>query len=119
MSELATVETERRQHPRFNPRGLKARIYLGSRIDPAHLEGDVVDISFTGIKLRLKSPIADDLAGKIRIELLLPDSGIPFSISGILKHQHNSTDLGLHYVDSPDVIDMDRFMFECIKLVKV
>jgi hypothetical protein len=118
MSELAPTGKERRQHHRLNPRGLQARIYLGTRIDPTRLEGEVIDISFTGIKIRLKSPIADDLAGKIRIELLLPDSGIPFSITGILKHQHNPTDLGLHYVGNPDVIDMDRFMFECFKLAK-
>jgi PilZ domain len=109
---------ERRQSPRFNPRDLKASIMLESPHTLASLEGEVVDISYTGIKIKLNKPMPDDIDGKIRIQLLLPESGIPFSISGILKHQVNSRELGLHYVDSPSAAALDGFMFECIKLSK-
>lgn len=119
MADLASAETERRQHPRFNPRGLKASIFLESAHDSSTVEGEVIDISYTGIKIKLKEPKAGDMEGKIRIQLFLPDSGIPFSIRGILKYHQNSTEVGLHYVDNPDVISMDRFMFECIKLAKI
>lgn len=112
------AEAERRQHPRFNPNGLKASIFLESSHDPSKVEGKVVDISYTGIKIKLDTPMAADMDGKIRIELCLPDSGIPFSISGILKHQLNSSELGLHYVDSPGADVWDSFMFECFKLSK-
>ena len=114
----AMTEAERRQHPRFNPNGLKASIFLESPQDPCNVEGEVVDISYTGIKIKLNTPMAADMGGKIRIELFLPDSGIPFSISGILKHQLNSRELGLHYADRPDADALDSFMFECIKLSK-
>ncbi|MEQ1559140.1 MAG: PilZ domain-containing protein [Methyloglobulus sp.] len=117
MSELATTESERRQSPRFNPSGLKANIWVESH-EPSQLEGDVIDISFTGIKIRLKSPVAGDMVGKIRIDLFLPDTCIPFSISGILKHRATPIDLGIRYIDSSNVIDLDKFMFECEKLVK-
>lgn len=113
------LEADRRQHPRFNPHGLKANIFLNTPSESTNLEGEVVDISHTGVKIKLKTvmPVCDDL--KIRIEFLLPDSGIPFSISGILKHyQLDPTELGLHYVDCPVVEALDSFMFECIKLSK-
>lgn len=112
------MEAERRQSPRFNPEGLKANITLESAQDTINLEGEVVDISHTGVKLKLKEPMPVSIDRKIRIDLLLPGSGIPFSISGILKHQLNATELGLHYVDYPVVEALDSFMFECIKLVK-
>ncbi len=112
------TEAERRKYPRFNPEGLKANIMLEPPHDPTHLEGEVVDISYTGIKIKLNAPAASNLDGKIKIRLFLPESGIPFSISGILKHQMNSTELGLHYVESPGVKALDGFMFECIKLSK-
>jgi c-di-GMP-binding flagellar brake protein YcgR len=114
----AMTEAERRQHPRFNPRGLKASIFLEPPHDPSKVEGEVVDISYTGIKIKLNTPTAAEMDGKIRIELFLPDSGIPFSISGILKHHNNSGELGLHYADSPGVDVWDSFMFECFKLSK-
>lgn len=86
--------------------------------EPVTIEGDVMDISFTGLKIRLKAPIADNMAGGIRIQLVLPDTGIPFFITGILKHQASPTEFGLHYIDSPNVVDMDKFIFECVKRVK-
>jgi len=113
------TEAERRQSPRFNPQGLKANITLESSQEPINLEGEVVDISHTGVKIKLKTPMPVSIGRKIRIEFFLPESGIPFSISGILKHQLNSTELGLHYVDCPVVEALDSFMFECIKLSKI
>jgi hypothetical protein len=117
MTEPAIAETERRTYPRFNPVGLKAKILLDPPVGPA-VAGEVIDISYSGIKIKLDEPKADDMDGKVRIELFLPNSGIPFAISGILKHQHNMTEVGLHYVDNPDVISMDSLIFECTKLVK-
>jgi PilZ domain len=112
------TEVERRQSPRFNPQGLKASITLEPPHDPANLQGEVVDISHTGVKIKLNSPAAAGLNGKVKIQLFLPESGIPFSISGILKYHNNSDELGLHYMDCPVVEALDSFMFECVKLSK-
>jgi hypothetical protein len=112
-------QVERRENPRFNPHGLKANIFLDTPNEPTNLEGEVIDISHTGVKIKLNSVMPTSIDRKIRIEFLLPESGIPFSISGILKHhQVNPTELGLHYVDCPVVEALDSFMFECIKLSK-
>ncbi len=109
---------ERRYSPRFNPKGIKASINLESQ-EPSSMTGEVLDISYTGIKIRLHTPIRNSLNGKkIRIELVLPESGIPLTISGILKHQDETTDLGIEYVENSNVVDMDKFMLECFKLVK-
>jgi hypothetical protein len=108
---------ERRQHPRIYPQGLRAKIFLDSQPDPLNLEGDVLDISLTGIKIKLDKP-SGDLDGKIKIALSLPDTGIPLSITGILKHQANASELGLHYIGNPDADALDRLLFECTKLAK-
>jgi PilZ domain len=107
--------SERRIYPRYSPKALTASIRLGEEPDLRYLEGDVMDISFTGIKIRLKTPSAWNMAGKIRIDMTLPETGIPMRISGILRHQTTSGDVGIEYVDAANVIDMDKFIFECIK----
>lgn len=111
------MTVERRLHPRVNPEGIRATIYLEPPHEPSNLEGDVLDISLTGIKIKLDQA-SQDLSGKIKIALFLPETGIPFSITGMLKHQKDGTDLGLHYVDNPNPDTMDRLMFVCTKLAK-
>jgi PilZ domain len=112
------MQAERRQSERICPAGLKASIYLEPSHEPSYMEGEVVDISYTGIKIRLNTPTANDLAGKIKIQVFLPGTGIPLSITGMLKHQSEQNELGMHYLQGPNGRDMDRFMFECTKLVK-
>jgi hypothetical protein len=112
------LQTDRRQSPRFCPKGLRVAICLEPSHELAYMEGEVVDISYTGIKIRLDTPTAANMDGKVRIQVFLPESGIPLTISGILKHQSTPTDLGLHYAENSNVIELDKFMFECIKLSK-
>lgn len=112
------IKAERRLSPRINPSGIKASIYLEPCHEAAYMEGEVVDISYTGIKIRLATPTADAMDGRIKIQVYLPDSGIPLSITGILKHRNNQNEIGVHYVGDPNVLEMDRFMFECTKLIK-
>lgn len=112
------LQAERRRSPRYCPKGLRAAICLEPSHDLAYMEGEVVDISYTGIKIRLDTPTAGHMAGKIRIQVQMPESGIPLTITGILKHQSTPTDIGLNYAESSNVIELDKFMFECIKLAK-
>lgn len=108
---------ERRLHPRVCPQGLRATIFVETQPEALSFEGDVLDISLTGIKIRLDKP-SSDLDGNIRIVVSLPETGIPLTISGILKHQRNLSEVGLHYIDQPENDKLDRFLFECTKLVK-
>jgi c-di-GMP-binding flagellar brake protein YcgR len=107
---------ERRQHHRYSPDGLKATITLGCNDDKKTLQGEVVDISFDGVKIHLDDTAETGLEGKIHLDLFLPDSNTPFSVDGVLKHKNNQGELGLHYIDCPIVEALDSFLFECIKL---
>ncbi len=109
--------SERRLHPRVSPDGLRAKIFFGSLHDPDQLEGDVLDISLTGIKIKLDAS-PGELNGKIKIVLLLPETSIPLSITGTLKHQSTPAEVGLHYVGNPNADALDKLLFECTKLAK-
>jgi hypothetical protein len=110
------MKTEKRGQPRFNPRGLQAIITSEHFPDnQLSMNGEVIDISYTGIKIKLDKPLSVALDGRIKIQLLLPDSGIPLTISGIIKHQHLPAEYGLHYINTSSSGLLDNFMLECIK----
>ncbi len=110
--------TERRQYPRFKPSGIKTIITMGSSSNPVIIKGEVIDISYDGIKIKLDDDAQNNLDGSMRIELFLPNSVIPLNLSGELKHVNQAGELGIHYVDCPVVEALDSFMFECHKLAK-
>jgi len=98
------TEAERRRHPRLYPHGLKANIFLEPPFAQNFHVGEVVDLSHTGVRIMFKQDVPVGIDCKIRIEFLLPESEIPFSIDAILKHhQLDPVELGLHYLDSPTI----------------
>ena len=107
---------EKRAYPRFRTQGIRADITLGKpSYYPHHLTGDVIDISFSGIKLLLDSPFPEIKHGKITIEIRLPESGIPLTIKGSIKYFASSSELGLYCGDDTPGETMDRLLFECVK----
>lgn len=109
------MKSEKRTHKRIKPIGLKADLVLSANQQEIALDADILDISYSGIRVRLKSPIATDMAGNIRINMILPESNTPFCVHGILKHQTDDDECGLHYVDHVHG-SIDDFMFECVEL---
>jgi hypothetical protein len=111
------MHNEKRNHHRLKPQGLRAGIIFNSRKHDQEiaLDADILDISYSGIRVKLKHPIADDVSGHIKITMNLPESGAPFSVHGILKHQHIDSECGVHYVDHVEG-SIDDLMFECIEL---
>jgi hypothetical protein len=113
------METEKRIHPRFCPNGLNATITL---VPPAPnkeliLEGTIIDMSYSGIKIKLKSPINSDLSeSEIKINFIIPESGLPVSIHGVIKHLNDHSECGLQYSAQHTENKIDDVMFECIKL---
>lgn len=108
-------QPERRNHPRFYPQGLQAVIFVEA--DPElSIAGEVIDISCSGIKIRLDAPLVATIHGKIRIRLTLPRTGIPLNISGIVKHQQRPCEYGVRYENSLSPEQLDDFLFECVKL---
>lgn len=110
------MKFEKRNHRRIKPKGLQAGLVINSANQEIALEAEILDISYSGIRVKLKEPIAADMTGNVRINMLLPESNTPFCVHGILKHQTSDNDeYGLHYVDHVHG-SIDDLMFECVEL---
>ncbi|NJA05306.1 PilZ domain-containing protein [Methylococcaceae bacterium WWC4] len=114
------MEIEKRSHRRFCPEGLAAHII----IDPPPpggeivIDGLVVDMSYSGIKIRLKEPLAQTVEeAELRISIVLPESKVPVSIHGMIKHLRDEhQECGLQYdCERHAEHDLDDLMFECVK----
>ncbi len=114
------MENENRNRIRFTPAGLVAHII----IDPPPpgpeiiVDGQVVDMSYGGIKIRLKEPLAQVVdESSLRISIVLPESGVELLIHGVIKHICEKRDCGLQYNPEKHSEDeLDELMFECVKL---
>jgi len=117
------VETDKRKHRRFYPDNFLASITLILESSPKKkikIEGTVVDMSYTGIKIKLDSPIDEDIQeAEIHINLMMPESGVPITIKGTIKHLQNKSEYGLQYSEKDLGLDIDHLMFECIKEVAI
>lgn len=108
------MKSDNRLHLRIKPNGLQADLIYHADDQEVILEADIIDISYSGIRVKLKQAIPPDMTGNIRINMLLPESHAPFSVHGILKHQ-NDAECGLHYLDHVHG-SIDDLMFECVEL---
>lgn len=114
------MEKENRDKKRFNPEGLEAHIVIDQPSPDGEMiaDGQVVDMSYSGIKIKLNEPLAHDVEeAELRISLVLPESGVPVSIHGMIKHVVARHECGLQYAEQHTEEDMDGLMFECVKLV--
>jgi hypothetical protein len=109
------MKLEKRNHKRIKPKGMQAGLILNAKSQEITLDADILDISYSGIRVKLKEPIASDMTGKIKINMILPESNTPFCVHGILKHQGSDDVCGIHYVDHVHG-SIDDLMFECIEL---
>ena len=115
------MDSENRKHPRFSPNGLAANI----TIDPPPpdeeiiVDGTIIDMSYTGIKIKLNTPINGDVpVSEIRINLTMPESGVPVTIHGIIKHLNGESECGMEYSMNHPEHKVDDLMFECIKIAE-
>lgn len=113
------MSNEKREWQRYHPEGLTAHIVINIASDSEIvIDGDVVDISYTGIKIKLSKPLTHIIdQGKLVISITLPQSKVPIQIHGTIKHIANKSEFGLQYHNNQPELDIDDLMFECIKLV--
>lgn len=109
------MPSEKRNHKRIKPKGLQASLIFNAEDQEIALEAEILDISYSGIRVKLKQPIATDMEGNIRINMTLPESNTPFCVHGILKHQTSDDECALHYVEHIHG-SIDDLMFECVEL---
>lgn len=76
----------------------------------------MVDMSYSGIRIRLLSEMPQNLPdSNVKIVLTLPSSGICCTIKGSIRHINADSEVGLHYSDYHKENEVDAFMFECVK----
>jgi len=110
------MKTERRRHRREKPQNIQANIFALHPTEPEiPLSGEILDISRTGIRIKLSKPLGKDVNDNLKITMVLPDSGIPFTVHGTLKHLHSDTEYGVHVTHHVDG-SIDDLLFECVKL---
>lgn len=112
------MEADKRSHIRFNPEGLAAHIIIDPPppADEIVIDGLVVDMSYSGIKIKLKQPFGQEIEeAELRIYIILPESGVPVSIHGTIKHVHKQDEYGLQYSEHHTEDELDNLMFECVK----
>lgn len=112
------MQDEKRSRKRFKPQGLIAHIV----IDPPApgeeivIDGEVVDMSYSGIKIKLQHALHASIEeGELRISIRLPQSGVPLSIHGMIRHINENREYGVQYAEQHHEETMDDLMFECIK----
>ncbi|MCF6252904.1 MAG: PilZ domain-containing protein [Methylococcaceae bacterium] len=113
------MDTDKRRHPRFSPKGLTANITIFPPPPDQKiiLKGTIVDMSYTGIKIKLNTAIKNKLPeSEITITLTMPESGVPITIRGIIKHINTDSECGLQYSEKYSEHEVDDLMFECIKI---
>ncbi len=110
------MKSEKRSHPRLKPSNIKAEVFsTQSSAQELSLNAEIVDISQTGIRIKLKKPLDASLHEKLEITMVSPGSNTPFTVHGTLKHQHSDTEIGLHYTDHVNG-SIDDMLFECVKI---
>lgn len=111
---------EQRKHPRLSLSNLKAHVSIDRpNNDPIEFDGDVVDISYTGIKIRLTSPLPEESEGIVKIIVQLPLSKIPIAIQGEIKHYCPHFEYGVYHGNYSTEEALDELMFECVKQSKM
>ncbi|MGY6277129.1 PilZ domain-containing protein [Methylomonas sp. MgM2] len=112
------MKFDKRNHKRFNPEGIAAHIIIDPP-PPAEeivIDGHVVDMSYSGIRIKLNTPLLPHIeVAELRILIILPESGVPLSIHGTIKHIHDRHHCGLQYADKHTEDELDSLMFECVK----
>ncbi len=110
------MKPERRNHLRVKPKNVQANIHATEpSADEVPISGEILDISRTGIRLKLNKPLGKSVNDNLKITMTAPESGTPFTVHGTLKHLHSDTEYGVHYTDHVDG-SIDDILFECVKL---
>ncbi|NJD08775.1 MAG: PilZ domain-containing protein [Methylococcaceae bacterium] len=111
------MSTERREHRRLKAPGIRAGVKFNDLFGrETAIDADIVDISFSGIRVKLKQPLSLAVGDKIKITMRLPNSGTPFSVHGILKHQGTDAEVGVAYHHHDHVKgSIDDLIFECVQ----
>ncbi len=109
------MNAEKRSHQRIEPKNLSAHITIKRPPNQEIVtDGTVIDISYSGIKIQLNTPMLAKTHDKITIDITLPQSGIPINIHGVVKHRLPDAQCGIYFGDLHPEEYVDDLMFECV-----
>ncbi len=110
------MQTDRRTAPRTEANGLDAKISVfqenGSLLVA---EANLLDVSRSGIKLRVKKPLIANTDAKVQVEVILPGSGIPVIVNAVVIHNNFDTEFGIQYIDVRPEDPLEQLITECQK----
>jgi len=110
------MKSERRSHHRVKPSNIQADIsHHHASTHEINLAAEIINISRSGIRIKLSRPLDPTIHDHLRITMVLPESGAPFTVHGMLKHQHSDSEYGVHFTDHVTG-SIDDILFECIEL---
>ena len=108
------MENDRRDSPRTEAKGLQAKIIVMDDNRSVFLaDVNLLDVSHTGIKLRVKKPLIIEKGTNVQLEIILPESGIPVIVNAVVVHEKFDTEFGLHYVDVRPEDPLKKLIAEC------
>jgi hypothetical protein len=110
------MDTDRRENPRTEAKGLKAKIII-THSNRSIMLADVnlLDVSRTGIKLRVQKPLVVQLGAKVQLEIVLPYSGVPVILDAVIVHEKFESEFGLHYIDVKPEDPLTELITQCEK----
>ncbi len=86
------MKSERRSHNRVKPDNIRAEIsHHQSSEHEIDLIAEIINISRSGIRIKLSKPLNPTIHDHLKITMVLPESGVPFTVHGILKHKHSDS----------------------------
>jgi len=110
---------EKRQFPRFKTQGLNAVLtfYQANSNEQLVLKGEVLDMSLTGIKIKLFTALPAGLNdSKINIALRSAHSKVPMNINGVIRHSAASLQCGMQFAQEMPKQAADDLLFECTRI---
>lgn len=108
------MKTERRSDPRIEAKGLKAKVSIYQPNDSIFVaEVNLLNVSHSGIKLRVIKSLMINPGTKVQLEIILPGSGIPFIVNTEVVHSEFESELGIHYIDLRPDDPIDQLIAEC------
>jgi hypothetical protein len=108
------MQIDRRNEPRTEAKGLNAKMSVfqpnGSLL---LVDVSLLDISHSGIKLRVKKPLVTADNTKVQLQVELPHSGLPVIVNAEIVHNKFDSEFGIHYIDLQPEDPLEQLITEC------
>lgn len=108
------MQNDRRIEHRTDAKGLKAKISVYQQ-NGSILVADVnlMDVSRSGIKLRLTKPLIAEVDDKVQLEVILPEVNVPVIVNAVIVHCKPDSEYGVHYIDVRPEDPLDLLINVC------